>query len=170
MLPSHLLYNYTTRRSTLFKGCLDVKVDKHRDALLQVEAVVSSQNTRALRRLFDNISCHVRSLTSLGVESKSYGNLLCSVLLNKIPAELQLIVSRKVSESDLNLDLVINAIKEEITARERVGTGQSYPQERTQDSTHCDRFSLGKYIKCTNTLLLLQPAPFPGRLRYCHAS
>ena len=58
------------------------------DALLQVEAVISSQNTRALRRLFDNISCHVCSLTSLGVESESYGNLLCPVLMNKIPAEL----------------------------------------------------------------------------------
>ena len=62
---------------------------KQQIALLQVEAVVSSQNTRALRRLFDNISCHVRSLKSLGVESKSYGILLCPVLLNKIPTDIQ---------------------------------------------------------------------------------
>ena len=94
------------------------------DALLQVEAVVSSQNTTALRRLFDNISCHVRSLRSLGIESDSYGNLLCPVLLNKIPADLQLIVSRKVSAAEWNLDLLMAAIEEEITARERVGAGQ----------------------------------------------
>ena len=112
-----------------------------------------------------------RSLTSLGVESKSYGNLLCSVLLNKIPAELQLIVSRKVSESDWNLDLVINAIKEEITARER-GSARDKATRRNEHRTPPTATALvsAKYIKCTNTLLLLQPAPFPGRLRYCHAS
>lgn len=76
------------------------------DMLLQMEALVSSQNTTALRRLFDNIGCHVRSLKSLGIESDSYGSLLCSVLLNKIPADLQLIVSRKVPEADWNLDLL----------------------------------------------------------------
>ena len=87
-------------------------MNKHMDALLQVEAVISSQNTRALRRLFDNINCHVHSLRSLGIESDSYGNLLCPVLLNKIPADLQLIVSCKVSAAEWNLDLLMAAIEE----------------------------------------------------------
>ena len=58
--------NYHKAIDTLNKrfGCKQI-VNNHMDALLQVEAVVSSPSTRALRRLFDNISCHVRSLISL---------------------------------------------------------------------------------------------------------
>ena len=103
------------------------------DALLQIEAVASSQNIRALRKLFDNIGCHVRSLKSLGVESESYEGLLCPVLVSKVPADLQLIVSRKVSEADWNFDTLMDAIEEEITARERVGTTQSRPPPRRGD-------------------------------------
>ena len=64
--------NYHKAIDTLKKrfGCKQQIVNKHMDALLQVEAIVSSQNTRALRRLFDNISCHVRSLKSLGITAR----------------------------------------------------------------------------------------------------
>ena len=74
------------------------------DVLLHVEAVHCAHKTKALHRLFDSISCHVRSLQSLGVEPNSYGSLLCPVLLTKLPAELQLTVSWKVTEADWNLD------------------------------------------------------------------
>ena len=81
------------------------------DALLHVEGVTSSQNVRALRRLFDTVSSHVRSLKSLGVEPESYGSLLCPVFLTKLPADLQLIISRKVSEADWNLDPLMGAVE-----------------------------------------------------------
>ena len=103
------------------------------DALLQVECVTSSQNIRALRRLFDNISSHVRSLKSLGVEPESYGSLLCPVLITKLPANLQLIVSRKVSDTDWNLDPLMEVIEEEIIARERLGVNQSRPPARRNE-------------------------------------
>ena len=91
------------------------------DVLLHVEAVTAAQNVKALHCLFDNVKSHVCSLQSLGVDSRSYGNLLCPVLLNKLPAELQLTVSWKVSESDWNLNSLMEAIEEEIVARERIG-------------------------------------------------
>ena len=47
----------------------------------------------ALRWLYDHVELHTSSLKSLGVESGSYGGLLASVLLNKLPKELQLLVS-----------------------------------------------------------------------------
>ena len=106
------------------------------DVLLHVEAVHSAQNTRALRRLFDNVSSHIRSLQSLGVDPGSYGSLLCLVLLTKLPAELQLTISRKVAEADWNLDSLMRAVEEEIIARERVGvsnTNRAPP--RREDNT-----------------------------------
>ena len=91
------------------------------DVLLHVEAVHSAQNTRALRCLFDNVSPHVGSLQSLGVEPNSYGSLLCPVLLTKLPAKLQLTISWKVTEADWNLDSLMKTVEEEITVRERIG-------------------------------------------------
>ena len=55
-------------------------IAKHMDALLNAEAVVS-HNVKSLRRLFDFVETHVRSLKSLGVTSDSYGGILASVLL-----------------------------------------------------------------------------------------
>ena len=111
-------------------GCKQLIVNKHMDALLQFEAISSSQNARALRELFDNIRSHIRSLQSLGVEPESYGGLLCPVLLSKILQDLQLIVSRKISESDWNLDLLMTAIEEELAARERISASQGRPSVR----------------------------------------
>ena len=115
--------NYREAIATLKKrfGSKQQIINKHMDVLLHMEPVTSAQNIKALRRLFDFVSSHVRSLQSLGVEPRSYGNLLCPVLLNKIPADLQLIVSRKVSEENWNLNSLMEAIEEELTARERIG-------------------------------------------------
>ena len=53
------------------------------DALMNIEAVTSQHNLRALRRLYDNAESHTRSLKSLGVKSGTYGSLLASVLYRK---------------------------------------------------------------------------------------
>ncbi len=126
------------------------------DALLQVESVSSSQNARALRKLLDGVSSHVHSLQSLGVEPDSYSSLLCPVLISKLPPDLQLLISRTVSEGEWKLDSLMKAIEDEVSARERV-TNQSRPPTRrnehrpppsatslvssgtTSSNTHCDQ-------------------------------
>ena len=75
----------------------------------------------SLHCLFD-VSSHVHSLQSLGIESRFYGNLLCLVLLTKLPTELQLSISQKVSKSDRSLDSLMEVIEEDIAAKERIGT------------------------------------------------
>ena len=95
------------------------------DALLQVDAVTLSQNTRALCKLFDYISSHSRSLGSFGVESDSYGSILCPVLFNKIPPELQLIVSRKVPENSWTLDILMEPLKRSSWTKRKISAGQS---------------------------------------------
>ena len=67
----------------------------------------------------------VRGLKSLGVESSSYGSLLLSVLLQKLPSELRLVLSRKVSEADWNLDELLKQLEREIEARERAAMSTS---------------------------------------------
>ena len=105
------------------------QISKHMDILLNLEPVTSSHNLRALRHLYDLTESHVRSLKSLGVES-SYGSMLSSVLLNKLPSDLRLIISGKVSESDWNLDSLLKTTEEELIARERVEPKPNQPPQR----------------------------------------
>ena len=81
-------------------------IGRHMDLLLNVDAVTSDQNLKGLRHLYDHIESHVRSLKSLGVTSDNYGSLLASVLMNKLPQELKLIITRK-WEEDWNLDGIL---------------------------------------------------------------
>ena len=66
--------------------------------------------------LCDSIESHVKSLGSLGVPSASYGRLLSSILMNKLPHELRVIVSRKVSDEDWEFTEVIETIQKEIVS------------------------------------------------------
>ena len=99
-------------------------VSKHMDALLNIDPVMSNHNLKALRQLYDTIESHVRGLKSLGVSADSYGSLLSSVLLNKLPQEIQLIVSRKAGSDDWQLDKLMKLLEEEVQARERAAASQ----------------------------------------------
>ena len=89
------------------------------DTLLELESVTSSTNTKALRRLYDQVEFQVRSLKSLEVPLDSYGNLLSSLFMNILPQELRLIVSREVGEAEWRIDEIMNIVEREVSARER---------------------------------------------------
>lgn len=61
----------------------------------------------------------MRGLKSLGVPLDSYGALLVSALLNKLPSEVRLIISRGMPEEDWDLDQLLGLLESEIIARER---------------------------------------------------
>jgi len=94
-------------------------INRHMDILLSVSPVNSSQNTQKLRQLYDTLESHVRSLKSLGVPSSSYGSLLSSIIMNKLPQDLRLIVSREIKDEEWHLDRIMHVLENELEARER---------------------------------------------------
>ena len=90
-------------------------VSKHNDVFLKSEAISSQHYLKGLCR---TVESQVRGLKSLGIESSCYGSLLSSVILQKLPPELHLIVSREIGEGDWNFDALLNGLKREIEARE----------------------------------------------------
>ncbi|CAB4021831.1 E3 ubiquitin- ligase DZIP3 [Paramuricea clavata] len=56
----------------------------------------------------------------MGVAPESYGSLLSSMLMSKLPTNLQLVVSRVVKENEWNLDKLLNTLQQELEARERI--------------------------------------------------
>lgn len=66
------------------------------------------------------LKIHIRGLNALGVEPQSFGNLLLPIVMEKIPLELRLVVSRKFGrEESWNLDTFLSALKTELEARKR---------------------------------------------------
>ena len=105
-------------------------ISKHMDALLSVNAVTADYHLRDLRRLYDQSETYIRSLKA---EPESYGSMFFSVLLSKLPPELRLLVSPKVSVSTEGLDIegLLRTFEQELTARERA-SGPSQPSRRSQ--------------------------------------
>ena len=109
-------------------------INKHMEAVLSLPAVTSVYELRNLRRqLYEKVESHVRSLKSIGIAALSYGNLLASILMKKIPSDLSLIVSRETVEDNCDLDPLVKVLEKEIEARERASMNTTQPKKPTRD-------------------------------------
>ena len=97
---------------------------------------------------------HPRSLKSLGIPSSSYGSLLSSIIVNKLPQELQLIISREIKDQDWPLDNIMHALENELKARER-----AVSHEECQSSGGIQRFSEAQMRTTTSALFAGHSGP-----------
>jgi len=132
---------------------------KHMEILMTIEPVTSSRDLKVLHKLHDLVESHVRSLSAIGVDSASYGSLLAPVLLNNLPPDLQLIISRKSPEGDWNLDPLLKIIEEEIETRERVQPKHSHSQQQKNTEQNIP----------TATNLMSNAAPSTVMCCYCYS-
>ena len=127
-------------------GSMECIIAKHMEVLLNVESVAWQENTSALRALYDKVEMHLRALKSLGVPAEAYNSLLPSLSLKKLPNELCLSISRKLSEADWKLDNIMDELSKELKARERaVAEGSKAESERSNK---------GRKLPGTTTTLL----------------
>ena len=124
------------------------------DTLLNLDTVASQYNLKGIQHLYDVVESQVRSLKSLGVAAESYGSLLTSVFMNKLPHELRLIVSRQVSEDVWNLEEPMNIIEKEITAREQAAGPIQISRKAPKDAY--------------TATALLSSNPMVPKCSYCH--
>ena len=66
----------------------------------------------------------MRGLLALGVTADSYGGLLTSILMNKLPSEILLIISREPTEEKRDVEKLIKIIDREVDAREWSATSR----------------------------------------------
>ena len=94
-------------------------INRHMEILLSLDCVTSHHNIEGLRKLFDTLESNVRSLKALGVPHESYGSLLSSILMNKLPQDFRLVVAREMGDDDWQLGRLLAIFKRELEARER---------------------------------------------------
>ena len=105
-------------------------INEHMETLLNINSVKSVLNIQALRQLHDLIESHVRSFKSMGVSSSSYGSLLSSVVMSKLPQDLQLIISREVRD-EWDLDHNLDVFRSELEAREQANGNNISPTDQS---------------------------------------
>ena len=99
-------------------GTLQVLITAHKDSLLKINKIKNLDNLEKLRTLYNNIKNCVRNLKSLKVETSTYGCLLVPLLRERLPEELNIIISRKFSGEVWTLDLLLKYFNEELKAKE----------------------------------------------------
>ena len=111
------------------------------DGLLSLPTVSSQHDVKGLRHLYDAVESHVRGLRALGVPTESYGGMLISIIMSKLPAEIRLIVSREVTTDSWEISDVLTTIDREVTIRERATAPSSGFDVHFKITTDCIRFS-----------------------------
>ena len=111
-------------------------ITKHMNELRKMTPCRSGEVSQ-IRFTYDKINVHVRGLQALGIDPDHYGSLLIPVILEIIPEEIALHVSRQSSRDIWSITELLDIIRMEIEAREmrdqtkmekkqsgRIGTGQ----------------------------------------------
>jgi len=117
--------------------------------MFNFEPVISDHNVRGLRRLFDTITSHIRSLKSLEFHPAAYATTFCPKLLTKLPNDLRLIVSRTLPSDKWDLKVMLDTIEQELNARERSGViVVRQPQQQDDKPTGAALFTSIQPICC----------------------
>ena len=76
-------------------GNKQVIISSHMESWLKLPRVNFASDIKRVRMVYDQIEIKIRSLQALGIKAESYGSLLIPVVMEKIPEEFWLVISRK---------------------------------------------------------------------------
>ena len=74
---------------------LQLTTSTHMSKLWKLEKVFNSKNVKELRNLYDRVESHIRSLLTVGIPQGNYRPLLIPIVLEKLPDDIKLELSRK---------------------------------------------------------------------------
>ena len=106
-------------------GNKQLVISKHTSVLLALEKNRSSFHIRELRVLYDKVIVNLRALMVYKIDSKQVGPMLIPIILDKLPAEIKLEISRKIGSTNWELDQLMEILKCEIEARETCNVSSS---------------------------------------------
>ena len=86
------------------------------DALLKLWKV-RNDDVVGLRKLYDEVESHVRSLKTLRINMDRHSALISTLLLQKLPSDIKLIVNRNIKET-WDLTKILELLNHELGARE----------------------------------------------------
>ena len=127
-------------------GNKQVLINEHTTQLLRLSKVKDLKDISKVRLLHDSIECHIRNLKSLGVVTKNLGSMLVTILMEKIPDELRLIITRKFDTDSWCIEKVLEAFKAELLAREKCHFKSNDDGEQSHTATAAALHTVGKTL------------------------
>ena len=93
--------NYANALHTLEErfGRKNLVINMLMSEFTDLKPILEIRNTKGLRSLLDRVGTGIRSLESLGIEIDTYGILLAPIIRKKLPAELNLMLSRELGKN-----------------------------------------------------------------------
>ena len=99
-------------------GNEQVLISAHMESLLKLSKIRSVDNIKELRKLYNYVENCVRNLKSLKLDTSGYGSLLIPILKDRLPDEINMIISRQFCRKVWNLDKVMEFFNNELRAQE----------------------------------------------------
>ena len=88
-------------------GNKQILISSYMDVLVKLPKADNKKHRDKLRKIYNSLETSVRNLADLGVVITSYGTLLISIIFDRIPTELKLLISRKFKNNVFDLDILI---------------------------------------------------------------
>ena len=101
-------------------GDTQVLITAHMSKLLSLGNVPIFSDVKGLRTLYDEVETQVRSLQNLGLDPENYGPMLTPILLQKLPDDLKLIISRHFGKAAWDIEKLLECFNNELGAREKI--------------------------------------------------
>ena len=73
------------------------------EALTKIPKVASTSEVKRLRSLYDTVESHVRGLESMEISSEMYGCFLTPIIMQKLPEEFRIAISRNLESETWDL-------------------------------------------------------------------
>ena len=87
--------------------------------LVKISSVAESRDVARLRGFLGQVEVIIRGLQSLSVDESTFGSLLIPILLEKLPEDIKLQVTRLISSEIWDLRELLQLLSKEIEAREK---------------------------------------------------
>ena len=138
-------------------------ISRHIDVLTELPKITSNEDLQQLRRLYDKTECTVRSLRGIGITTEHYSVFLTPIIMKKIPPELRLLLSRKLS-NEWDLNGLLKALGEELALREKCAFASSESASGTTKSRpNVNRGQFGNSQPSTSSTLMVNNEKQGGR-------
>ena len=81
--------------------------------------MTSSGNTTQLRQLYDKVESHIQALQGLKISANMYGCFLTPVLMQKLPKNFRVLVTRDLGSDTWVLTDIMKEIHKELLLKEQ---------------------------------------------------
>ena len=99
-------------------GNEQILISAHMESLLKIDKIRSVTNIKGLRMLYTHVENCIRNLIALKLDTARYGSLLIPILKDRLPDEINVIISRQFCGQVWSLDKVMQYFGNELKAQE----------------------------------------------------